>query len=181
LIYKSSYNNVLEAHSNGIYILRWNKNRRWGLLKTKIGIAVLVLIFLGVRYVFLVNQEGVDQTYLLPSGFEGCVVINYNVDGAKPLKIENNEIVYKVPKSGILHTSSPFDFGWVNEKHSGAFQLRAFYVDDKGEIIKELTQEKIRFGANGANQEEGKPEKHYSYQIFGSEEIENRGCPALGF
>jgi hypothetical protein len=148
-------------------------------LKTKIGIAVLVLIFLGVMYKFLVNQKGVDQTYLLPLGFEGCVVINYNVDGAKPLKIENNEIVYKVPKSGILYTSSPFDFGWVNEKHSGAYQLRAFYVDEKGEIIEELPQEKIRFGANGATQEEGKPEKHYFYQIFGSEEIENKGCPAL--
>lgn len=43
-------------------------------------------IFLGVMYKFLVDQEGVDQTYLLPSGFEGCVVIHYNVDGAKPLK-----------------------------------------------------------------------------------------------
>jgi hypothetical protein len=150
------------------------------LLKTKIGIAVVVLIFLGVMYKLLVNQEGVDQTYLLPSGFEGCVVINYNVDGAKPLKIENNEIIYKVPKSGILYTSSPFDFGWVNEKHSGAYQLRAFYVDEKGEKIEELPQEKIRFGASGANKEEGKPEKHYFYQIFGSEEVENKGCPELG-
>nr|WP_259547716.1 hypothetical protein [Heyndrickxia oleronia] len=151
------------------------------MLKIKIGIAVLVLIFLGVMYKFLVNQEGVDQTYLLPSGFEGCVVIHYNVDGAKPLKIENNEIVYKVPESGILYTSSPSDFGWVNEKHSGAYQLRAFYVDEKGEKIEELPQEKIRFGANGAYQEEGKPEKHYFYQIFGSEEIENKGCPVLSF
>jgi hypothetical protein len=46
-----------------------------------------------------------------------------------------------------------FDFGWVNEKHSGAYQLRAFYVDEKGEKIEELPQEKIRFGANGASQE----------------------------
>ncbi|WP_077212529.1 DUF6843 domain-containing protein [Bacillus dakarensis] len=149
-------------------------------MKAKIGIAVVVLIFLGAMYNFIVNPEGVDQTYLLPSGFEGCVVINYSVDGAKPLKIENNEIVYKVPKSGILNTSSPFDFGWVNEKHSGAYQLRAFYVNEKGEIIEELPQEKIRFGATGASQEEGKPEKHYFYQIFGAEEIENKGCPALG-
>ncbi|MFP7296879.1 DUF6843 domain-containing protein [Neobacillus niacini] len=149
-------------------------------MKTKIVIAVLVLTFLGLMYEFFVNQEGVDQTYILPSGFEGCVVINYNVEGAKPLKIKNNEIVYKVPKSGILNTSSPFDFGWVNDKHSGAYQLRAFYADEKGEILEELPQEKIKFGATGAIQEEGKPEKHYFYQIFGSEEIENKGCPALG-
>lgn len=149
-------------------------------MKTKIGIAALVVIFLGVMFKYLVNQEGVDQTYLLPLGFEGCVVLYYDVDGANPLKIESNEIVYKVPENGIIHTSSPYDFGWVNEKHSGAHQIRAFYVDEEGEIIEELPQEKIRFGANGAYQEEGEPEKFYFYQIFGSEEIENKGCPALG-
>jgi hypothetical protein len=144
------------------------------LLKTKIGIAVLVLIFLGVMYKFLVIQEGVDQTYLLPSGFEGCVVINYNVDGAKPLKIENNEIVYKVPKSGILYTSSPFDFGWVNEKHSGAYQLRAFYVDEKGEKLEELPQEKIRFGANGANQEEGNQKNIISIRFLVQKKLKTK-------
>ena len=148
-------------------------------MKTKIGLAVLALFFIGVMYRFVVNQEGVDQTYLLPSEFEGCVVINYNVKGALPLKIENNEIIYKVPKSGIIDTSSPSDFGWVNEKHSGAYQLSAFYVDEKGEIIEELPQEKIRFGANGSSQEEGKPEKHFSYQIFGTKETENKGCYPL--
>ncbi|MEI2358543.1 DUF6843 domain-containing protein, partial [Mesobacillus zeae] len=102
-------------------------------MKTKIGLAVLALFFIGVMYRFVVNQVGVDQAYLLPSEFEGCVVINYNVKDALPLKIENNEIIYKVPKSGIIDTSSPSDFGWVNEKHSGAYQLSAFYVDEKGE------------------------------------------------
>lgn len=148
-------------------------------MKAKIGITVIVLIFLGVMYKLSVHQEGVDQVYLLPSGFEGCVVIHYNVDDAEPLKIENNEMIYKVPKSGILNTSSPYDFGWVNEKHSGAHQIRAYYVDDNGEIIEQLPQEQIRFGANGSYQEEGEREKHYFYQIFGSEEMENKGCPAL--
>ena len=104
-------------------------------MKTKIGLAVLALFFIGVMYRFVVNQVGVDQgvdkIYLLPSEFEGCVVINYNVKGALPLKIENNEIIYKVPKSGIIDTSSPSDFGWVNEKYSGAYQLSTFYVDEK--------------------------------------------------
>jgi hypothetical protein len=144
------------------------------------GIAVLVLILLVTVYRFIAIDEGVDQTYLLPSGFEGCVVINYNVKGAKPLKVDNNEIVYNVPKGGILNTSSPSDFGWVNEQHSGAYQLRAFYVDEKGERIEELPQEKIRFGANGAAQEEGKPEREYFYQIFGSVDTESEGCPVLG-
>lgn len=53
---------------------------------------MLALFFMGVMYSFVVKQvggdRGVDQTYLLPSEFEGCVVINYNVKGALPLKIE---------------------------------------------------------------------------------------------
>ncbi|WP_077617489.1 DUF6843 domain-containing protein [Litchfieldia sinesaloumensis] len=150
------------------------------IVKIKVGIAFLVLAFLGGIYAFFFNQKGVDQTYLLPLDFEGCVVINYNVEGAEPLKIENNEIIYKIPKNGILYTSSPFDFGWVNDKHSGAYQSRAYYVDERGEILEELPQEKIRFGANGASQVEGKTEKHYYYQIFGSKETEDEGCPALG-
>lgn len=130
---------------------------------------------------FINEQEGVDQTYFLPKGFEGCVVINYNVKGAPPLKIEGDGIIYQVPKTGIVNTSSSYDFGWVNEKHSGSYQLYAYYVDENGSIIEEVPQENIRFGANGSTQEEGKEEKHFYYQIFGSEEVEKAGCPALGF
>ena len=151
-----------------------------GRLRTKLMIVVIGLIILGMIYIFSFKQEGIDQTYLLPSGFEGCVVIHYNVKDAEPLYIENNQIVYEVPKNGIIHTSSPYDFGWVNDEHSGAYQLRAFYVDDNGEILEELPHEKIRFGANGSIQEEGKQEKHYHYQIFGLEGIEKEGCPVLG-
>lgn len=151
------------------------------LLKINIGIAGVVLLLIGAMYTFLVDEKGVNQTYLLPNGFEGCVVIHYDVAGAKQLEIENNEIIYEVPNDGMIYTSSPYDFGWVNEKHSGAHQVRAFYVDENGERIEQLPQEKIRFGANGSIQKEGEQEKHYFYQIIGSEEIENEGCPALNF
>lgn len=147
-------------------------------VKLKIGIAVFVFIFIGGLYIFSGNERGVDEIYLLPSGFEGCVVIYYDVEGAEPLKIENDEIVYHVPANGLIYTSSPYDFGWVNDKHSGAFQLKAFYVDDEGDIIEELPPEQIRFGANGSIQRDER-EIDYYYQIFGSEETEKKGCPAL--
>ncbi len=47
-------------------------------------------------------------------GFKGCVFINYGVKRAPPLEIENNEIKYRVPENGIINTSSPREFGWVN-------------------------------------------------------------------
>ncbi|MFS0646080.1 DUF6843 domain-containing protein [Siminovitchia sp. 179-K 8D1 HS] len=149
-------------------------------MKSKIGIIVLTLLVIGAVYLIMnSNKKGVDQTYLLPMDFKGCVVINYEVKGAPPLKIENNEIKYKVPKDGIVYTSSPMEFGWVNKKHSGSYQSKAFYVDKNGDIVKELPQEEIRFGATGSIQEEGEQERKYYYQIFGSEEVENQGCPQL--
>ena len=91
-------------------------NGRKLFLKAKIGITLLVFILLGVTFKFIIDQNGVDQTYLLPNGFEGCVMINYGVEGASPLRIKNDEIFYKVPESGIIDTSSSYNFGWANEE-----------------------------------------------------------------
>ncbi|RDW19651.1 DUF6843 domain-containing protein [Oceanobacillus chungangensis] len=156
------------------------RNKESKIYKTILGISYIIfIIIVGLLFwPFSYQQEGVDQTYLLPLGYEGCVVINYNVKGAQPFKIENNEIAYKFSQSGIINTSSPSDFGWVNEDHSGAYQLRAFYVDEKGEIIEELPEEKIGFGGSGGIYEEGKTEKEFYYQFFGVE-VENQDCPAV--
>lgn len=144
------------------------------------GISASVILVAGLFFLFLVSsQKGADQTYLLPMGFEGCVLVNYEVEGAPPLKIEDNEIVYHVPEDGIIDTSSPMDFGWVSEEHSGSYRSRAFYVDQAGNTMQELPQEKIRFGANGSMKEEGKPERTYYYQLIGDEDVLTEGCPAL--
>lgn len=155
-------------------------NERTGRLTHWAGISVIIILVAGLGYLFADSSKpGVDQTYLLPMGFEGCVLVNYKMEGAPPLKIEDNEIVYQVPDDGIIYTSSPADFGWVSKEHSGPHQTRAFYVDEAGNAVQELPLEKIRFGANGSMQEDGKLEKTYSYQLFGSEEVEREGCPAL--
>lgn len=98
-----------------------------------------------------------------------------------PALCSDDGIIYKVPKGGIVNTSSSYDFGWVNENHSGSYQLYDYYVDENGTIIEEVPKENIRFGPNGSTQAEGKAEKYFDYQIFGSEEVEKDGCPALGF
>lgn len=146
----------------------------------KIIIAGLIIVLLVVGIFFVIdNRKGVDQTYLLPKDFEGCAVIFYDVREAPPLEIVDNEIVYEVPEEGILYTSSPMDFGWVSKKQSGAFQLEAFYVDEAGEKIAQLPEEEIQFGANGSWQDD-KGNQDYYYQIFGSAETLEKGCPAAG-
>ncbi len=148
-------------------------------MKKILGIVISVIVILGFFTFYLSNQEGADQTYLLPSGFEGCVVIYYNVKGAPPLKIDNNEMVYRVPKNGVIETSSPYDTGWASEKSSGPYQTTAYYVDEKGEIIEKLPQENLRFGALGSNQGDT-PGQEFFYQIFGTKETEDKGCPQVG-
>lgn len=149
-------------------------------MKKKFVLMLLLIMFIiFVAIYFLDNRKGVDQTYLLPSDYEGCVVIYYDMKDAPALEINNNEIVYVVPADGIIYTSSPMDFGWVNTKQSGAFQLEAYYVDKRDKKIKQLSQEQIRFGANGSMQDEHSVQDYY-YQLFGSERIGERGCPEIG-
>lgn len=150
-------------------------------MKTGVGFTFLVLLTAFLTYLFVENRNGTNQTYLLPDQFEGCVVIYYDIEGAEPLTVDDNTITYKVPADGIIHTSSPYHFGWVNENHSGSHQIEAFYVDEEGTIVEELPQENIRFGASGSVQEDNKAPQDYFYQIFGTKETENRGCPQVEY
>ena len=149
-------------------------------LKAKILLLCFVIAVLAVPlYLAIDHENGVDQIYLLPPGYEGCVIIYYNVEDAPPLQMENNQIVYEVPHDGIIQTSSPYHFGWVNKEHSGAHQKKAYYIHHDTEKITELPQKDIRFAALGRKEDNGL-QKDYYYQIFGSEEIEKRGCPQRG-
>lgn len=147
-------------------------------MKIRIGGTVLILLAAGAWYFFAPdNKKGIDQVYLLPKNFNGCAVIIYDIKDAPPLKIENNEITYEFPETGIIYTSSPMEFGWVNKEHSGAYRLRAFYIDENGNKIRAVSEEEIRCGGTGSVQEDGKNEQTYSYQIFGDESTEKHGCP----
>ena len=146
-------------------------------MKLKISLLILLILITGLTYIWIQdNKKGVDQIYLLPDDFEGCAIIYYDIKDAPPLKIENNTITYDVPEDGIILTSSPMDFGWVNKNHSGSYQLYAYYVDKNGKKVRELPQENIQFGATGSNDEQD-----FYYQFFGREGIEERGCPAVAF
>ena len=140
--------------------------------------AGLILMLLAGAALLFYEEEGVDQTYLLPAGFEGCVLIRYDIPDAPKLKIEDSEILYTVPEDGIIETSSPYDFGWVNENHSGGYELNAFYIDGEGKRTGQVPQEEIGFGANGSSQKNGRGhEEHFYYQFFGKDASEKASCP----
>ncbi len=150
-------------------------------LKIRIGIIFVGLLIAIITFFWIQdNRKGVDQLYLLPNNFEGCVTIYYNVKNAPPLKISENTITYYVPEDGIIQTSSPLEFGWVNQNNSGSYRLQAFYMDKNGDRVRKLTDEEMSFGATGSIQNEEKTQQFY-YQFYGPEGIEDRGCPAVEF
>ena len=144
---------------------------------TVISVFILILFFAGciIWGDKIAGQKSMDAKYLLPSGFKGCAKVIYNVKDAPPLTSKDNEIIYNVPKNGIIYTSSPSTFGWVNGKDTG-HQVNAFYVDNNGKVIEKLPEEKIRFGANREIEEDGKPKVEMFFQIFGTKEDEDKGC-----
>lgn len=150
-------------------------------MKIKIGFTIFILLVVIFAFILINdNRKGVDQTYILPLNYEGCVIIYYDIENAPPLEMVDNMITYEVPEDGIIKTSSPMEFGWVSRNHSGSYQLHAFYIDKNGNKVRELTHDEMPFGATGSMESEEKVQ-HYYMQFFGPDGIENKGCSAAEF
>ncbi|MDN7245641.1 DUF6843 domain-containing protein [Planococcus shenhongbingii] len=74
-------------------------------------------------------------TYLIPEDFTGCAWIRYGQPGAKPLEITNDEVIFKIPENGILHTSTDYD------SVAYVYTTKVFSVNEQGEPIKQLINE----------------------------------------
>jgi hypothetical protein len=51
--------------------------------------------------------------YLVPDGFSGWVMIEFEVAGAPPLPSEDGQRLFIVPRDGTLQTSSPQELGRI--------------------------------------------------------------------
>ena len=65
---------------------------------------IVVVFYMGLMYYAFHPREG--KKYLFPEEYRGWVCITYEKEGAPPLKIEGNALILKVPKSGLIETSS---------------------------------------------------------------------------
>ena len=62
--------------------------------------------------------------YLIPDGYVGWVRVEYGVNGAPALPVEDGRVVLRFPADARLQTSSPERFGWAKDEF--------FYVRDGG-------------------------------------------------
>jgi hypothetical protein len=72
--------------------------------------AVLAAMLFGVS--LLVRSSRMAQTHLVPDGYQGWVSVDYGVDGAPPLPVEDGHRVFRYDSRGKLETSSEYAEGW---------------------------------------------------------------------
>ncbi|EDL66492.1 DUF6843 domain-containing protein [Bacillus sp. SG-1] len=104
------------------------------MIKKKRFIFLFIAVGLISLFVFLHNRPSadVDEVFLLPEGFKGCVYIHYNQPDGQKLEVTDKKIFYNVPRSGIIHTSSPADFANLSWH-----KIYVQYVNNDGERLDE--------------------------------------------
>lgn len=110
---------IRDEHNGTAPMSSYGRITRWTVVAV-IGscTALLVLLFITLR------QPGTRaETYLLPEGFRGPVLVLFRrSDGASP-EYESGQLVYRVPSNGVLAV------GWSE----ASFQPRYYFVTSKGE------------------------------------------------
>lgn len=84
-------------------------------------VAMLVCLVVGVLFI-LNNSDNPTNKFLLPNNYTGWVEVTFDQVESTSLKYEGNNIVFEVPPSGKIKTSSKNVTG----------PMRFYYVDEKG-------------------------------------------------
>lgn len=66
-------------------------------------------------YVWAMNRT--PKHYYIPEGYSGWVTIKYEKPDAPALPVEDGTQILRIPRSGILETSSELDEGWSRDEH----------------------------------------------------------------
>lgn len=114
--------------------------------------------------------------YLIPDGYVGWVLIEFDVEGARPLREEDGHLVFEIPPSGRLAIPGEVEYGWARDEY--------LYADDKGRVVRELPITApgggglIWGGGIGSHLEEGGPEIEVQ-SFFVGPETDYQRAPAV--
>lgn len=132
-------------------------------------VSAIILSLTAIYFFFIRGIRGMNEVFLIPEGFTGCVGIYYNQKGAKSLIKKEKKIVYEIPENGKLMTSSPQNFGWAKENESGGYDATFYYVNNKGEKTQKISHEKIGYEYTNENYSDSTGETLRSYTFYISE------------
>ena len=76
----------------------------------------LALLLISVAVVGCMKAR-TPRWYIFAEGFEGWVWINYEIENADPLPVNEDAEVLNIPECGVLSTSSPIIEGFARDRY----------------------------------------------------------------
>ena len=135
--------------------------------KIMITLLVLTAAYLSLMFYAFHPQEG--KKYFFPEGYRGWVCITYEKKGFPALKIEGDALILKIPKNGILETSSRLTIVENPNKYHVPTYSEYYYYSDKGN--KEA--KKMAMGGGRTTHKKGSKEFTSYFWISTKEKIES--------
>jgi len=90
-------------------------------MKTGSSIAISVIL---IQCLISCSDRCEPETFLIPEGYHGQVMIVYNQKKGKPKKYEGSRRVYEIPENGILFTAFPNEEGIIDQEY--------YFITDSG-------------------------------------------------
>ncbi|MGF7035304.1 hypothetical protein J2T17_006312 [Paenibacillus mucilaginosus] len=116
----------------------------------------LIILILAAIFMVATTSKYPLHIYLLPDNFTGEVVINFEQADSPPVEMEGKTIIYRIPSSGKLNTSSKLSTG----------PIEAYHVDENG-ARKKVRDEEFHAGGTTGGGEDNFPR---AYLFIGSQE-----------
>lgn len=113
-----------------------------------ISFVVLVVSYVGLIYYTWHPEKGIR--YLFPEKYRGWICVTYNVKDAPPLEKQDGFLLLKIPKTGIVKTSSAPNT-YSKEGYYVPTYDEYYYYSDKG--VREASE--LAMGGGFTTQNEG--------------------------
>jgi hypothetical protein len=116
-----------------------------------------------------VKNERHPSRYVLPEGYVGWVVIHFDHPGAPPIVLRDKNLLFQIPESGVLYTSSQQEYGTARDHY--------FYKLSDGQF-RELPNTGWGKGgmvwneSSGTRENPGSPDDHTEHFFIGTEQQE---------
>ncbi|MEM6806150.1 MAG: hypothetical protein AAF696_32430 [Bacteroidota bacterium] len=80
---------------------------------------VTLVAFLNLLVILIVlwlMEKKPNRDYYIPKGYEGWVMIHYNIPDKPPLEKKEGVLQFNIPASGIMETNSDLNLGWRRDR-----------------------------------------------------------------
>lgn len=80
---------------------------------------ITLVAFLNLLLILIIlwlMEKRPNRDYYIPKGYEGWVMIHYNIPDTPPLEKKDGVLQFVIPESGFMETTSELDIGWRRDR-----------------------------------------------------------------